>query len=158
MGLPEFLDNRHINVTSLSTLHTGCLYPQEIPLVHISVTAQMDPGPYNGRKDCVNEKKCNYPIENRTRLPPSCNAVPELTGPTNRAHIVIVRCAEVRDSIDVACLCRDSVRVKATLPTATVQLEVPTTPRTQFYRSTFLLRCVGRRVGVSRGICLYLPS
>jgi hypothetical protein len=27
---PRFLENRHINVVRLSTLGTGCLYPQEI--------------------------------------------------------------------------------------------------------------------------------
>jgi hypothetical protein len=34
---PGFLDNRHMNVTRLLAVDTGCLYPQEIFLVLISV-------------------------------------------------------------------------------------------------------------------------
>ena len=37
------IDSRHIKVTELSALHTGCLYPQEISLVVISVTSWADP-------------------------------------------------------------------------------------------------------------------
>jgi hypothetical protein len=43
LRLPEYLDSRHIKVTELSALHTGCLYPQEISLVVISVTSWADP-------------------------------------------------------------------------------------------------------------------
>ena len=36
LRLQEFLD-RHMKVARLSALCTGCLYPQEIPLIHICV-------------------------------------------------------------------------------------------------------------------------
>jgi len=37
LRLSEYLDNQHMNVIILSVLRTGCLYPQDIPVVLISV-------------------------------------------------------------------------------------------------------------------------
>jgi hypothetical protein len=37
LRLQEFLDSQHMKVARLSALCTGCLYPQEIPLIHICV-------------------------------------------------------------------------------------------------------------------------
>ena len=42
LRLPEFLDSRHVKVVRLSVLSTGRRYPQEIPLVLISVQALVD--------------------------------------------------------------------------------------------------------------------
>jgi hypothetical protein len=36
-------DDQHMKVVRMSALHTSCLYPQEVSLVLISVTGQVDP-------------------------------------------------------------------------------------------------------------------
>jgi hypothetical protein len=43
LKLPEFLDSRSMRVAGLSTLCTGCLYPQEILLVLISFRGCINP-------------------------------------------------------------------------------------------------------------------
>ena len=55
-GIPEFLDNHHMKVATLSALRIGRLYPQEIPCYLFLLEAESTPGPKCGRKDYVNEK------------------------------------------------------------------------------------------------------
>jgi len=48
LGLKEvaasrFLDCQHVKVIRLSSLHTGCLYSQEMSLILITITASVDP-------------------------------------------------------------------------------------------------------------------
>jgi hypothetical protein len=43
LRLPEFINNRHMKVESLSALGTGHLYPYDTSLVLISVTGTADP-------------------------------------------------------------------------------------------------------------------
>jgi len=54
--LPEFLDNQHIKVVMLSALYTGCLDPQEILLLLISVRGLVDPWAKMQPEDLVNKK------------------------------------------------------------------------------------------------------
>jgi hypothetical protein len=41
--LPEFLDNQHMKMVTLSDLGTGLPYSQKIPLVLIAVRGRVDP-------------------------------------------------------------------------------------------------------------------
>jgi hypothetical protein len=50
---PRFLDNRHMKIVRLSGLRTGRLYPQEIPVVFISVRGSVDPRVMQGRRKRV---------------------------------------------------------------------------------------------------------
>ena len=55
LRLPEFLDNRHMNVVTLSALLTGRLYPQKISLILISIKRLSRPQGHSAAEKIVNE-------------------------------------------------------------------------------------------------------
>jgi len=75
----RFQDNRHMKVVRLSALRTGCLYPQEIFLVLISVKKLSQPQGHSGAGRIMSMKNSNDTIGNRTRDLPTCSAVPQPT-------------------------------------------------------------------------------
>ena len=75
---PRFQDNRRMKVVRLSALRTGCLYPQEIFLVLISVRG-WEPQGHSAAGRIMSMKNSNDTIGNRTRDLPTCSAVPQPT-------------------------------------------------------------------------------
>jgi hypothetical protein len=61
LRIPEFLDNRHMKITSLSALHTDRLYPyppppRRYPWYLFLLESEWAPESYWGRKDYVGDK------------------------------------------------------------------------------------------------------
>ena len=77
MRLPECLDNRHVNVVSLSALGTGLLYSQEIFLVLISARSRVDSRAMVQLEGLKSMKNHNYPVGTRTRDLPAFGAMPQ---------------------------------------------------------------------------------
>ena len=77
LGLPEFLNNRHMKVICLSAIRTGRLYhPGDTPGTHFCKrSSRTQDHSVVGRIRSM--KNLNEPIGNRTRNLPACSAVPQ---------------------------------------------------------------------------------
>ena len=74
--LPDFHDIRHLKVVRSSPSRTDRLYPQECPWYSFSLGAKLTPGPWNGRKEYMTEKKISDTTGDRSQDSPTSSAVP----------------------------------------------------------------------------------
>jgi hypothetical protein len=81
LRLPEFLDNRHMKVTRLSALCTGCLCPPgKISGTHFCLRLSQPQGPSTAGRIKSMENPYD-PIGNRTGDLPACSTEPQPTVP-----------------------------------------------------------------------------
>ena len=78
LSFPEFLDNRHMNLVSLSALRNGLLNPHEVSLVSYLLVNESNPGPQCGRR-IKSMKNLNELTGIQTLDDPACSAAPEPT-------------------------------------------------------------------------------
>ena len=77
----------------VSPTHRPLLHPRKHSWYSFLLEAESTPGPYCGRKDCVNENY-NDTIGNRTRGLPACSTMPQPTVPP-RTPTINVYCTKI---------------------------------------------------------------
>jgi hypothetical protein len=91
LRLPEFLDSRQMKVIRLSAQSTGCIYPAgDIAATHFCWRPSRPQG-HSAAGGIMSMKNSNDTIGNRTRDPPTCNAMPYTNCATAYPHTIYIK-------------------------------------------------------------------